>query len=76
MENRAIFGDERPLSPNSSGYAGERESNSAMTMLKIDGASEIDGDKIKEVRNDGSLEGFFDAQASTWVPCKRHVDEV
>ncbi|TYI35016.1 hypothetical protein ES332_A03G047100v1 [Gossypium tomentosum] len=75
VQNREIFGDERPSSPSSSGYAGERGSSSASTASRIDGASEVDGDEIQEVRNDCSLEVFSDTQASAWVPGKRHVDE-
>ncbi|PPS06669.1 hypothetical protein GOBAR_AA13982 [Gossypium barbadense] len=75
VQNREIFGDERPSSPSSSGYAGERGSSSSSTASRIDGASEVDGDEIQEVRNDCSLEVFSDTQASAWVPGKRHVDE-
>ncbi|PPD83343.1 hypothetical protein GOBAR_DD19707 [Gossypium barbadense] len=75
VQNREIFGDERPSSPSSSGYAGERGSSSASTASRNDGAIEVDGDEIQEVRNDCSLEGFSDTQASAWVPGKRHVDE-
>lgn len=62
-----------PSSPSSSGYAGERGSTSASS-----GGSGIDGigeDEIQEVENEGSVSGFQDSPA-TWVPGKRHVDEV
>jgi hypothetical protein len=60
-------------SPSSSGYAGERGSTSASS-----GGSGIDGigeDEIQEVENEGSISGFSDSPA-TWVPGKRHLDEV
>lgn len=76
VENQEIFGDAGPSSPSSSGYAGERGSSSATSASRIDEASEIDDNEIREVRNDGSLEGISDSQASSWVPGKRHIDEV
>ncbi|XP_021279197.1 vacuolar fusion protein MON1 homolog [Herrania umbratica] len=75
VENQEIFGEEGPSSPSSSGYAGERGSSSATSASRVDEASEIDDNEIREVRNDGSLEGISDSQASSWVPGKRHVDE-
>ncbi|EOY34363.1 hypothetical protein QUC31_018483 [Theobroma cacao] len=75
VENQEIFGDAGPSSPSSSGYAGERGSSSATSASRIDEASEIDDNEIREVRNDGSLEGISDSQASSWVPGKRHIDE-
>jgi len=62
-----------PSSPSSSGYAGERGSTGASS-----GGSGIDGigeDEIQEVENEGSVNGFSDSPA-TWVPGKRHLDEV
>ena len=76
VENQEIFGDEGPSSPSSSGYAGERGSSSATSASRIDGVSEIDDSDIQVVRNDGSLDGISNSQASSWVPGKRHVDEV
>ncbi|XVF20234.1 hypothetical protein REPUB_Repub11eG0180300 [Reevesia pubescens] len=73
--NQEIFGEEGPSSPSSSGYAGERGSSSATSASRIDEASENDDNEIQDVRNDGSLEGIDDSQASSWVPGKRHVDE-
>ncbi|XWS28966.1 hypothetical protein CRYUN_Cryun25bG0116500 [Craigia yunnanensis] len=75
VENQEIFGDEGPSSPSSSGYVGERGSSSATSASRIDEASEIDDSEMQVVRNDGSLEGISDSQASSWVPGKRHVDE-
>ena len=76
VENEESFGDEGPSSPSSSGYAGERGSSSATSASRIDGVSEIDDSDIQVVRNDGSLDGISNSQASSWVPGKRHVDEV
>ncbi|XWS53275.1 hypothetical protein CRYUN_Cryun11dG0143500 [Craigia yunnanensis] len=75
VENQEIFGDEGPPSPSSSGYAGERGSSSATSASRNDEVSEIDGSEIQAVRNDGSLEGISNSQASSWVPGKRHDDE-
>lgn len=59
---------DRPESPSSSGYAGERGSSSASSV-----GSGID--EIAEVRDDEVVDGVSDSQAA-WVPGKRHVDEV
>ncbi|XVE79760.1 hypothetical protein DITRI_Ditri14bG0082400 [Diplodiscus trichospermus] len=75
VENQEILGDEGPSSPTSSGYAGERGSSSATSASRIDEASEVDDNEIQVARNDASLEGISDFQASPWVPGKRHVDE-
>ncbi|PPD86836.1 hypothetical protein GOBAR_DD16233 [Gossypium barbadense] len=75
VEDQETFGDEVPSSPSSSGYAGGRGSSSATSPSRIDEASEIDDNEIQELRNDGSLEGISDSQASSWVTSKRHVDE-
>ncbi|KAA3489550.1 protein SAND-like [Gossypium australe] len=75
VEDQETFGDEGPSSPSSSGYAGGRGSSSATSPSRIDEASEIDDNEIQELRNDGSLEGIPDSQASSWVTGKRHVDE-
>ncbi|KAG4145576.1 hypothetical protein ERO13_D05G103100v2 [Gossypium hirsutum] len=75
VEDQETFGDEGPSSPSSSGYAGGRGSSSATSPSRIDEASEIDDNEIQELRNDGSLEGISDSQASSWVTSKRHVDE-
>ncbi|KAK8352680.1 hypothetical protein V6Z11_A05G109700 [Gossypium hirsutum] len=75
VEDQETFGDEVPSSPSSSGFAGGRGSSSATSPSRIDEASEIDDNEIQELRNDGSLEGVSDSQASSWVTSKRHVDE-
>ncbi|XP_062082086.1 vacuolar fusion protein MON1 homolog [Humulus lupulus] len=60
-----------PVSPSSSGYAGERGSSGASSVeLEID---EVGNDEIQEARNNAA-EGVSHSQAS-WVPGKRHVDE-
>lgn len=59
-------------SPSSSGYAGERGSSSATSESGIGDGGE---DEICDVRNDDSVERVSDLQQS-WVPGKRHVDEV
>lgn len=64
-----------PASPSSSGYAGERGSSGVSSggELEID---EVGEDEIQEVRSDApAVDGVLDSQAS-WVPGKRHVDEV
>ena len=61
-----------PSSPSSSGYAGERGSSSATSES---GIGERGEDEISEVGNDDSVDGVSDLQQS-WVPGKRHVDEV
>lgn len=61
-----------PSSPSSSGYAGERGSSGAASSAS--GIDELGEDEIREVGNDGSVNGFSDSQAP-WVPGKRHVDE-
>lgn len=72
-ESQEIFGDEGPSSPSSSGYAGERGSSSASSASRIDEASEINDDEIQEARKDGFQS---DSQTPSWVPGKRHVNEV
>lgn len=64
---------DRPASPSSSGYAGERGSSSASS-----GRSEMDGiveDEIQELRDDASV-GEISNSVPSWVPGKRHGDEV
>lgn len=61
-----------PSSPSSSGYAGER--GSSASSGGVSGIDEVVGDEIQEARND-AIDGVLDSQAS-WVPGKRHVDEV
>lgn len=64
---------DRPASPSSSGYAGERGSSSASS-----GRSEMDGvfgDEIQEMRDDVSV-GENSDSVHSWVPGKRHGDEV
>ncbi|KAA0032573.1 protein SAND [Cucumis melo var. makuwa] len=64
---------DRPASPSSSGYAGERGSSSASS-----GRSEMDGvaeDEIQELRDDAS-DGENSNSVPSWVPGKRHGDEV
>ncbi|XWS74285.1 hypothetical protein CRYUN_Cryun02cG0201900 [Craigia yunnanensis] len=75
VKNQEIFGDDGPSSPSSSGYAGERGSNSDTSTSRIDEASEFDDNEIQEARNDGSLEEISNSQTPSWVPGKRHVDE-
>ncbi|KAE8652778.1 vacuolar fusion protein MON1 homolog [Cucumis sativus] len=63
---------DRPASPSSSGYAGERGSSSASS-----GRSETDGvaeDEIQELRDDASV-GENSNSVPSWVPGKRHGDE-
>ncbi|XP_065869035.1 vacuolar fusion protein MON1 homolog [Euphorbia lathyris] len=60
-----------PPSPSSSGYAGERGTSSASSGSRIGDLSE---DEIREIRNDGHVEGALDSQVA-WVPGKRHVNE-
>ncbi|XP_038894456.1 vacuolar fusion protein MON1 homolog isoform X2 [Benincasa hispida] len=63
---------DRPASPSSSGYAGERGSSSASS-----GRSEMDGvaeDEIQELRDDASV-GENSKSVPSWVPGKRHGDE-
>lgn len=59
---------ERPLSPGSSGYAGERGSTSGGDEINDD---DEHNNEIREVENDGVL-GSHDQ----WVSGKRHPDEV
>lgn len=64
---------DRPASPSSSGYAGERGSSSASS-----GRSEMDGiaeDEIQELRDDASV-GEISNSLPSWVPGKRHGNEV
>lgn len=67
---------EVPSSPSSSGYAGERGSSSGSGSSggfeMIGGGIGGDDDEIQEVSNVDSIQ---DSQAS-WMPGKRHVDEV
>lgn len=68
---------EGPSSPSSSGYAGERGSSSEGTSNSRIGDEDDDG--IQEVINDhdGFVDGVGDSSPSaSWVPGKRHVDEV
>ncbi|KAK6142012.1 hypothetical protein DH2020_016193 [Rehmannia glutinosa] len=58
---------ERPLSPSSSGYAGERGSTSGDDEIDDD---DEDDNEICEVENDGVLESH-----AQWVSGKRHPDE-
>ncbi|KAL0460195.1 UNVERIFIED_CONTAM: Vacuolar fusion protein MON1 [Sesamum latifolium] len=58
---------ERPLSPSSSGYAGEMGSTSGGDEIIDD---DEDGNEIHEVGNDGVL-----GSHETWVSGKRHRDE-
>ncbi|KAK6163329.1 hypothetical protein DH2020_000193 [Rehmannia glutinosa] len=58
---------ERPLSPSSSGYAGERGSTSGGDEINDD---DEDDNEIREVENDGVLESH-----AQWVSGKRHPDE-
>ncbi|KAK6121664.1 hypothetical protein DH2020_044591 [Rehmannia glutinosa] len=58
---------ERPLSPSSSGYAGERGSTSGGDEINDD---DEDDNEIREVENDGVLESH-----AQWVSGKRHLDE-
>ncbi|KAL8496645.1 hypothetical protein ACS0TY_020366 [Phlomoides rotata] len=58
---------ERPLSPGSSGYAGERGSTSGGDEINDD---DEDNNEIREVQND-SVPGSHDQ----WVSGKRHPDE-
>lgn len=65
---------DRPASPSSSGYAGERGSSSASS-----GRSEMDGvaeDEIQELRDDDASIGENSNSVPSWVPGKRHGDEV
>lgn len=59
---------ERPLSPSSSGYAGEMGSTSGGDEIIDD---DEDDNEIREVGNDGILESH-----EPWVSGKRHRDEV
>ncbi|CAK9312002.1 unnamed protein product [Citrullus colocynthis] len=64
---------DRPASPSSSGYAGERGSSSASS-----GRSEMDGvaeDEIQELRDDDASIGENSNSVPSWVPGKRHGDE-
>ncbi|XP_043720806.1 vacuolar fusion protein MON1 homolog isoform X2 [Telopea speciosissima] len=66
---------DQPLSPSSSGYAGERGSSSTTSASGIE---EFDGDEISEIAEavapqDGS--GDASADSVPWIPGKRHVDE-
>lgn len=64
---------DRPVSPSSSGYAGERGSSGASS-----GRSEMDGiadDEIQELNDDASV-GDNSNSVHSWVPGKRHGDEV
>lgn len=58
----------RPLSPGSSGYAGERGSTSGGDEINDD---DEDNNEIREVQDDG-VSGSHDR----WVSGKRHPDEV
>ncbi|KAG6583584.1 Vacuolar fusion protein MON1-like protein, partial [Cucurbita argyrosperma subsp. sororia] len=63
---------DRPVSPSSSGYAGERGSSGASS-----GRSEMDGiadDEIQELNDDASV-GDNSNSVHSWVPGKRHGDE-
>lgn len=64
---------DRPSSPSSSGYAGERGSSGASSG-GVSGTDEVVEEEIQEDRND-VVDGVLDSQAS-WIPGKRHVDEV
>lgn len=59
---------ERPLSPGSSGYAGEMGSSSGGDEIIDD---DEDGSEIRGVENDG-----VSGSQSQWVSGKRHADEV
>ncbi|XP_047321494.1 vacuolar fusion protein MON1 homolog [Impatiens glandulifera] len=68
---------DRPASPSSSGYAGERGSSGPSSVSGID---EVGETEIHEIGNgNGNGNGNYgegsDAQAASWVPGKRHVDE-
>nr|AVR59268.1 SAND family protein [Stellera chamaejasme] len=62
---------ERPTSPGSSGYAGERGSSSATSVSRAD-------DEIEEVtKNNGgvAVDAVPDSPSVSWVPGKRYGDE-
>lgn len=69
---------DRPSSPSSSGYAGERGSSSGGASCGS-GIEEIGEDRICDEAGNGRgefFDGASDSQAPPWVPGKRHVDEV
>ncbi|CAA0811999.1 SAND family protein [Striga hermonthica] len=61
---------ERPLSPGSSGYAGERGSTSGGDEINDDDEDDEGGNEIPEVQNNEHL-GYH----AQWVSGKRHPDE-
>ncbi|KAJ4971977.1 hypothetical protein NE237_005076 [Protea cynaroides] len=64
-----------PLSPSSSGYAGERGSS---ITTSASGIEEVDGDEIDEIDEAmAPLDGSGDASSDSvpWIPGKKHVDE-
>ncbi|XP_042512536.1 vacuolar fusion protein MON1 homolog isoform X2 [Macadamia integrifolia] len=66
---------DQPLSPSSSGYAGERGSS---TTTSASGIEEFDGDEIDEIFEAVAPQnGSGDASSDLvqWIPGKRHVDE-
>ncbi|XP_058197270.1 vacuolar fusion protein MON1 homolog isoform X1 [Rhododendron vialii] len=68
---------DRPSSPSSSGYAGERGSSSGGASSGS-GIEEIGEDRICDEAGNGRgefFDGASDSQAPPWVPGKRHVDE-
>ncbi|KAK8562281.1 hypothetical protein V6N13_019691 [Hibiscus sabdariffa] len=75
VEDQEMVASEAPSSPSSSGYEGERGSISATSASRIDVENETDDNEIQEVRDEGSLEGISDSQASSGVPGKYRVDE-
>ncbi|KAG5515487.1 hypothetical protein RHGRI_036515 [Rhododendron griersonianum] len=68
---------DRPSSPSSSGYAGERGSSNGGASSGS-GIEEIGEDRICDEAGNGRgefFDGASDSQAPPWVPGKRHVDE-
>lgn len=70
---------DRPSSPSSSGYAGERGSSNGGASSGS-GIEEIGEDRVCDDETGNGRGEFFDgasdSQAPPWVPGKRHVNEV
>lgn len=66
---------EDPSSPSSSGYAGERGSSGASSGGGS-GIDEVGGDEIQELRNVAVIDDGVSDSGATWLPGKRHLDEV
>ncbi|XP_043701760.1 vacuolar fusion protein MON1 homolog isoform X2 [Telopea speciosissima] len=63
---------DQPLSPSSSGYAGERGSSSATSASEIE---EVDGNEIDHTVTQQVCSADASSDSVSWIPGKRHVDE-